>query len=157
MSQFRFEKEHASASLVLSTGRTIHGCFFVVASLTTRGGPERVGDLLNTERGFFPFQQDDGTTGQYNRAHVVIVRLPAGRAEEQLEPGYAVSRRRSVAITLSSGATIGGVVLVPESVGHDRLSDWVRNNSKPFWYLVTAEGTVLVNSSHIVEIVEQSA
>jgi len=157
MSQFRFEKDHAAASLLLSTGSTIHGCFFVVASLTTHGGPERVGDLLNAEHGFFPFQQEDGTTGQYNRTHVVLVSLPAGMAEEELEPGYACSLRRSVTITLSSGGIVDGDVFVAEPAGRNRLSDYVRSNNKPFWYLVTAHGTVLVNSSHIVEVVERVA
>jgi len=89
MSDFRFEKHQVTASLVLSTGAIRHGCFFVVTSVT-HGGPERVGDLLNGALGFFPFQHDDGSTAQYNRAQLVMVRLPVGTAEEELEPGFSV-------------------------------------------------------------------
>ena len=156
MSQFRFEKHQVAASLSLTTGATISGCFFVASSLATHGGPERVGDLLNADDGFFPFQSDDGTTGQYNRTHVVLVMLPSGVAEEELEPGYLVALRRAVTLTLSTGTTIEGTVLVSGPAGHERLSDYVRN-SKDFWYVVTSDGTVIVNSHHIVELIEKAA
>src|SRR4029434_4515778 len=102
MSDFRFEKHQVAATLVLSTGAMRHGCFFVVTSLT-HGGHERVGDLLNGASGFFPLQYDDGTTGQYNRNHLVMVMLPAGMAEEEFEPGFSVSLRRQISLLLSTG------------------------------------------------------
>jgi hypothetical protein len=153
MSQFKVQKQQVSASLILSTGAIRHGCFFVVTSLT-HGGPERVGDLLNGSSGFFPFQHDNGTTGQYNRNHLVMVMLPVGMAEEEFEPGFSVSLRRGVSMTLSTGTTIDGTVLVSGPVGHERLSDYARA-SKQFWYILTSRGTVIVNSEHIVELVEK--
>lgn len=153
MSQFKVQKQQVAASLILSTGAIRHGYFFVVSSLT-HGGPERVGDLLNGSSGFFPFQHDNGTTGQYNRNHLVMVMLPAGIAEEEFEPGFSVSLRRDVSMTLSTGTTIDGTVLVSGPVGHERLSDYARA-SKQFWYILTLRGTVIVNSEHIVELVEK--
>lgn len=153
MSEFRFEKHHVDASLVLATGAMRHGHFFVVTSLT-HGNPERVGDLLNSASGFFPFQHDNGTTAQYNRAHLVMVMLPAGVAEEEMEPGYAVALRREVSMSLSTGTSIEGTVLISGPAGHDRLSDYIRL-AKQFWYVRTSRGTVIVNSSHIVELVEK--
>jgi hypothetical protein len=154
MSQFRFEKHQVPASLVLSTGAMRHGCFFVVTSLT-HGGPERVGDLLNGDLGFFPFQHDDGATAQYNRAQLAMVRLPVGVAEEELEPGFSVALRREVSVTLSTGTIVDGTVLVNGPIGHQRLSDYVRA-SKQFWYVLTSGGgTLIVNSSHIVALVER--
>jgi hypothetical protein len=153
MSQFRVEKQQVAASLVLSTGAMRHGCFFVVTSLT-HGGHERVGDLLNGASGFFPFQHDDGTTGQYNRNHLVMVLLPAGMAEEEFEPGFSVLLRREVSLMLSTGTTIDGTVLVSGLAGHERLSDYARS-SKQYWYILTLRGTVIVNSDHIVELVEK--
>lgn len=153
MSQFKVEKHQVAASLILSTGAMRHGCFFVFTSLT-HGGPERVGDLLNGASGFFPFQHHDGTTGQYNRNHLVMVTLPAGMAEEESEPGFSVSLRREVSMMLSTGTSIDGTVLVSGPVGHERLSDYVRA-SKQFWYVLTSRGTVIVNSDHIVELIEK--
>ena len=153
MSEFRFEKHQVAATLVLSTGAMRHGNFFVVTSVT-HGGPERVGDLLNGALGFFPFQHDDGSTAQYNRAQLVMVRLPVDAGEEELEPGFSVSLRRDVSVTLSTGTVVSGTVLVNATAGHDRLSDYVRE-SKQFWYVLTSGGTLIVNSSHIVALVEK--
>jgi hypothetical protein len=153
MSQFRFEKHQVAASLILSTGAIRHGCFFVFASLT-HGDPERVGDLLNSEAGFFPFQHDDGTTAQYNRSQLVMVRLPPGVGEVELEPDFAVALRREVAVTLSTGTIVDGTVLVNGPAGHERLSDYVRA-SRQFWYVLTSGGTLIVNSSHIVALAEK--
>ena len=154
MSEFRFEKHQVTASLVLSTGAMRHGCFFVVTSVT-HGGPERVGDLLNGALGFFPFQHDDGSTAQYNRAQLVMVRLPVGTAEEELEPGFSVARSAATSsMTLSTGTVVSGTVLVNGAAGHERLSDYVRE-SKQFWYVLTSGGTLIINSSHIVALVEK--
>jgi len=156
MSQFKVEKERVAASLSLTTGQTISGSFFVVGSLNTPAGRERVGDLLNAEDGFFPFQRDDGSTAQYNRAHVVLVRLPAGVDEESFDPGYDIASRRSVLITLSTGARVEGTILVSGPAGYDRLSDYTRL-ARRFRYVVTPFGAVIVNADHIVEVTERTA
>src|SRR4029453_7143781 len=153
MSQFKVLKQQVAASLILSTGAMRHGCFFVVTSLT-HGGHERVGDLLNRASGFFPFQHDDGTTGQYNRNHLVMAMLPAGMAEEEYEPSFAGVQRRDVSLLLSTGTSIDGTVLVSGLAGHERLSDFARA-TKQFWYILTSRGTVVVNSEHIVELIEK--
>lgn len=155
MSRFKVEKDRVAASLSLATGQTVTGCFFVLASLATAVGRERVGDLLNAEDGFFPFQRDDGTTAQFNRAHVVFVRLPAGVDEELLEPGYDIAQRRNVVMTLSTGARIDGTVAVHGPVGYDRLSDYARR-AKHFQYVLTPFGSVIVNADHIVEVIEKA-
>ena len=153
MSQFKVQKHQVAASLVLSTGAMRHGCFFVFTSMS-HGGPERVGDLLNGASGFCPFQHGDGVTGQYHRNHLVMVTLPAGNSEEEFDPGFAVSQRREVSLMLSTGTAIDGTVLVSGPAGQERLSDFTRA-SKQFWYVLTGRGTVIVNSDHIVELVEK--
>ena len=155
MSRFKVEKDRVAASLSLATGQTITGCFFVLGSLNTAVGRERVGDLLNAEEGFFPFQREDGTTSQYNRAHVVFVRMPAGVDEESLEPGYDVAQRRNVVMTLSTGARIDGTIAVYGPIGYDRLSDYTRR-AKHFRYVATPFGSVIVNAEHIVELIEKA-
>jgi hypothetical protein len=154
MSQFKVDKDRVAASLTLATGQTVTGCFFVIGSLNNAVGRERIGDLLNAEDGFFPFQRDDGATAQYNRAHVVFVRLPAGVDEEALEPGYDAAQRRRVIMTLSTGARIEGMVSVYGPVGYHRLSDYTRR-ARHFRYVVTPFGSVIVNADHIVEVIEK--
>jgi hypothetical protein len=155
MSEFRIEKQRVLARLTLTTGSTVSGCFFVAGATPTRAGRERVGDLLNANSGFFPFQGSDGMTALYNREHVVVVALPPGVSEAELDPGYEVATRRVASILLSTGMRVEGEVAVYKPAGRDRLSDFTHNQEQ-FWYLVTGERTLLVNRAHIVELVEMS-
>ena len=84
LSEFRVEKSRVKASLTLSNGTAVHGCFFISGNSRTHEGPESVRDMLNGETGFFPFDAgspDDSTTVLYNRDHLVFVELQdQGRA-----------------------------------------------------------------------------
>lgn len=153
LSKFRIEKTRATAELTLGTGATVRGCFFLWASSQSHQGPHRIGDLLNEQAGFFPFQLEDGATALYNRAHVVQVRLPAGALETQIEPGYEVATRHAVTMLLSTGHLITGTVPVYLPAGHDRLSDYARSEQL-FRYIETDDHTVIVNSAHMVELRE---
>src|SRR5688572_33236053 len=57
-SEFRVEKSRADATLTLSNGTSVHGCFFISGTSRTHAGPEGVKDVLNSEAGFFPFDSD---------------------------------------------------------------------------------------------------
>jgi hypothetical protein len=153
MSELRFEKIRVPAELRLTLGPPVAGTFFVAGSAFDHDGPERVGDLLNARKGFFPFQRTDGQTAQYNRAQVIVVTLGEGIREAEADPGYAVAPRRRVAMLLSNGDRLTGTVPIYRPPGRDRLSDYAQT-SEPFRYLVTPERTLLVNASHIVELSE---
>ncbi len=142
----------AVAELTLTTGARVKGCFFLWASSQSHTGPERVGDLLNEQAGFFPFELENGDTALYNRAHIVFVRMPAG-IEPQLEPGYEVATRRMVSMLLSTGDLIAGEVSVYCPAGRDRLSDYARSDEM-FRYVETRDHTLIVNSVHMVELRE---
>jgi len=158
VSQFRIEKRRAEASLTLTTGATVRGCFFLSGSRATFAGPERVGDLLNGESGFFPFElnREQGRyTVLYNRSQVVLVTLCDDTVEAQLDPGYSVAKERQVQLLLSTGRSVEGRVRIYRPSGRDRLSDYARA-PEMFRYVETAEATVIVNSAHIVEFRETS-
>ena len=153
MSEFRFEKLRVPAELSLAHGGTAAGTFFVAGSAFDHDGPERVADLLNTRQGFFPFQREDGSTALYNRAQVIIVTLGEGVREAESEPGYAVATHRRVAMLLSTGQRLSGIVPIYRPPGRDRLSDYAQPGDQ-FVYLVTPQRTHLVNSTQIVELTE---
>ena len=156
MSEFRIEKRRAEAALTLATGTTVRGCFFLSGSSASHAGPERVADLLNAEAGFFPFELHTGRaphTVLYNRAQLVLVTLLEETVEAQLDPGYSVATERAVRILLSNGHAVDGRVRVYRPTGRDRLSDYARA-PEVFRYVETAEGTVIVNADHIVELRE---
>lgn len=153
MSEFRVEKRREAAAITLSTGITVTGHFFLSGSSQGHAGPERVGDLLNLDPGFFPFEAADGETSLLNRAHVVKVVLPEHVIEAQLDDGYDVATRRHVAIILSNGETVTGHVAVYRPPGRDRLSDYAHIDDR-FRYVELADRTLLINSQHIVSLRE---
>jgi hypothetical protein len=158
VSQFRIEKRRALASLTLTTGATVRGCFFLSGSHATHAGPERVADLLNADTGFFPFElpgELGARTVLYNRSQVVVVTLLEETIEAQLDPGYSVATEREVRVLLSNGRFVEGCVRVYRPSGRDRLSDYART-PETFRYLETADATVIVNTAHIVELLETS-
>ena len=153
MSEFRVEKRREAAAITLSTGTTVAGHFFLSGSSQGHAGPERVGDLLNHDSGFFPFEAANGETSLLNRAHVVKVVLPEHVIEPQLEDGYNVATRRYVTILMSNGEAVTGHVAVYRPPGRDRLSDYAHVDDR-FRYVELADRTLLINSQHIVSLLE---
>lgn len=155
-STFRVEKERAHAILTLSSGQSAEGCFFLASPSSHGVGRERVGELLNSATGFFPFEIH-GTrsvrTALLNRSQLVTVALSDPEAGSV--PGYEVATRRRVRIDLVGGRRIEGVVRVYRPAGRDRLSDWAAD-PEPFRYVETDELTLLVNMAHVIEISEAS-
>lgn len=153
MSEFRVEKRREAAEITLSTGATVSGHFFLSGSSQVHAGPQRVGELLNLEGGFFPFEAPNGETSQINRAHVIKVALPEHVIEAQLDDAYGVATRRYVVVLLSNGEKVTGHVAVYRPSGRDRLSDYAQIDDR-FRYIEQANRTLLVNSQHIVSLLE---
>lgn len=153
MSEFRVEKRREAAEITLITGATVAGHFFLSGSSQLHAGPERVGELLNLEAGFFPFGTAGGDTVLLNRTSVLKVALPEHVIEAQLDDGYDVATRRRVELVLSSGEKITGQVAVYRPPGHDRLSDYAQV-ADSFRYVEQADRTLLINSLHIVSLLE---
>jgi hypothetical protein len=152
MSEFRIEKRREPAEVTLVTGATVSGVFFLAGSSQVHSGPERVGDVLNIEAGFFPFESN-GETSLINRAHVLKVVLPPQMIEAQLDAGYDVATRRLVKVLLTTGEVVMGHVVVFRPLGRDRLSDYAHIDER-FRYVELADRTLLINSAHIVALTE---
>jgi hypothetical protein len=152
MSEFWVEKRREAADVTLVTGATLAGVFFLAGSSQLHAGPERVGDVLNFEPGFFPFECN-GETSLINRSHVLKVILPPQMIEAELDAGYDVGKRRHVRILLTTGESITGHVVVSRPYGHDRLSDYAQAYER-FRYVELPDRTLLVNSAHIVALTE---
>jgi len=156
MSEYRVEKRREAAELTLTTGATVAGYFFLSGSSHHHTGPERVGDVLNVDTGFFPFESEFGETALYNRAHVLTVSLPTPVIEAQLDAGYDVATRHTVKVLLTNGETLTGNVVVYRPPGHERLSDYAHSDER-FRYVELPDRTILVNSAHIVALTEVTA
>ncbi len=155
-SELRVEKSRSYATLTLSNGDTLLGCFFVSTSGPHLPGPERVGELLNAECGFFPFEYHDiegSRTILVNRAQVMTVSLADDEA--RLDTGYTLATRRTVALRLSNGQRVVGTVRVYRPEGSNRLSDWARQPGQ-FRYVEVDQLTVIVNVAHVIDATEVS-
>src|SRR5215471_7762797 len=156
-SEFRFEKRRAAAAVVTAIGaEPVRGCFFTATGTTRHDGSERIGDLLNAEPGFFPFETETDSrprTILFNRAHVISVEIFDDEARQ--DPGYSVAPRREVSILLSNGRRVTGAVRVYRPEGRNRVSDWTRE-PETFRYLETADSTLIINAAHIVAVTEVS-
>jgi hypothetical protein len=156
-SRFRIDKAKADALISLTYGNPLRGCFFVAHASARLVGPEPVGELLNGDTDFFPFELHDaaGTRAVLlNRRHVITVALADNEAQRQ--PGYEVAPERAVSILLSNGDRVGGIVRVHRPAGRDRMSDWLRQPDV-FQYLETETVTLLINVEHIVAIEEPAS
>jgi hypothetical protein len=157
-SEFRIDKSRREATLTLSNGASVPGCFFVSASSRTHAGPERIKDVLNGEAGFVPFEVADGAnsaTVLYNREHIIFVEL-SGSDEPHTDPGYDVAAVRSVTMLLSNGVHLRGQLRVYRPKGSDRLSDFART-PETFGYLEGDTATYLVNVRHVVQLNEETS
>jgi hypothetical protein len=153
-SAFRFEKRRSKAVLGLATGEMVSGHFFTGTASVHHSGQERIGDLLNAEAGFFPFEvpaEDGPRMTLYNRAHIVTVTVSSDEPSQEL--GYNVATRKAVSMLLSTGQRLAGTIRVYLPEGHNRLSDWARNRDQ-FHYVETDGFALLVNGAHIVEVAE---
>ena len=147
-SAFRVEKQRSDAAIMLTNGTCVAGHFFLAQSSPTSTGRERVGELLNSETGFFPFEYEDGETVLYNRDHVISVEVFDDEARR--DAGYGVASSRPISLSLSNGQRLQGSVRIYRPAGLDRLSDWARHGPR-FRYLETTYSTFLVNIDHIVD------
>ena len=156
-SDFRVEKSRVDATLTLSNGTSVRGCFFISGNSRTHSGPEGVKDVLNSETGFFPFdtRHPDGTTTiLYNRDHLVLVELQ-DNDEPRRNPGYDVASVKNVTMLMSNGTRLHGTVHVFRPQGNDRLSDFARARDA-FQYLEAARTTYIINVHHLVELAEET-
>ena len=148
------EKERINAVITLSNGDSTQGHFFVAKGSAHCSGPERVGELLNGEPGFFPFElrgPGANRTVLYNRRQVVMVALDENEASRV--PGHDVATERLVSVLLSSGDRVAGTVRVYQPEWLSRLSDWTRE-ADHFRYIETNSRSVLVNIAHVLEVSE---
>ena len=152
-SKYQFEKRRAAATVTLSTGGSIEGHFFIAGGITRHEGPERIGELLNAEGGFFPFEVRDvePRTLLVNRSHVVMVSL--AEDETATDPAHTVASKRAVQMLLSTGERLIATIRVIRPEGHDRVSDWTRQ-PEVFRYVEALGRTLIVNMFHIIDVSE---
>ena len=156
MSAYQIEKRRARVKITLATGTSVVASLFLADATPAGIRPERVGDMLNSDHGFFPAEVQDPSATRvslFNRDHVVMMRLEEPELELELDASYAIAPRRRVAFVISGGDLLFGEMHVVAPEGHMRVSDFA-STAERFRYLETADGTYVVNLGHVVEIAQ---
>ncbi|MEZ5287274.1 MAG: hypothetical protein R2712_21220 [Vicinamibacterales bacterium] len=113
-SAYRVEKLRSAATLTLSTGERVSGCFFLSPASAHAPRPERVGELLNEGDGFFPFEvQGPGSAPRavlLNREQILTAALTANEIQDT--PGYDTATQYLVSIGMANGPRLMGTVRV---------------------------------------------
>jgi len=154
MTGFQIEKRRARVRITLASGTTV-GAVVFLADVTRNGNrPERVGDMLNADPGFFPSEISEAPAPRmtlFNRDHVVVVRLAEPELERELDASNAIAPRRRVTLLMTNGDVLVGELTIVAPEGHTRVSD-AASSGERFRYVETESGTFVVNFDHVVEI-----
>jgi len=144
-----------SVTVSLSGGSRLTGSLFLSAFAASHAGPERLLDLLNAGRGFVPFEVVSAIGARetilLSRAHIALVQSDTALEDVAEDPGYQVATQKSVALLLSTGEELTGVLRIERPVGRNRLSDGV-NDEIGFRYLESPSGILAVNLAQVVRI-----
>jgi hypothetical protein len=156
-SRFRYDKRRTEAVVTLASGESVRGFFFTEGGAAHHQGPQRIVDLLNDEGGFFPFEikaVGGIRTVLHHRSHVITVAVFDDEARR--DPGYDVAARRQVALLLTNGRRVEGIIRIYRPEGRDRVSDWTRQPEQ-FRYIESDTATFIVNVAHVVTVTEVPA
>lgn len=157
MQEYQVKKEHHASGVVrLSTGSSIRGRFYLSGVTTEHSGPERVGDLLNREDRFFPFEVEPQAGGSTHtsllaRHYVLYVKLDGHSSRGEGEAGLAMASTKFVSLLLSNGERLRGEIYYAMPAGKERLSD-IASAPERFRYFGSKDALSLVNFEHVVEI-----
>ena len=150
VTSYRIQKIRCPVTVMFATGETIAGDVFL--SPTSRFGPEPQApwEFLNDIDPYFALDPADGRTLLAAKDHVLWAEVP------KPSPVHAEAGEHPAAIevTLVSGTTLSGEILLGPRTGHARLLDYLNSNRERFLRLVQPDRVILVNRSAVAHVHE---
>jgi len=148
VARLRIPKHRAEAEVTGPDGQARRFSLFL-AERKSRGGPERVVDLLNGPREFLPAVdcETDSTT-ILARSCIVVARV-AGPLWDVDESNLPLEHE--VELVLSNGKAIAGLISYVLPNESCRLVDYL-NDPAPFLALVEGERVALVNKRYVLRV-----
>lgn len=137
----RIQKNRKSAEIVYTDQSRQTGSFFVSPASSRRRGPESIGEILNGERRFLPFETQDGQVIMVQKNAMLMVRP---KDSEVAEITQTVDRVFAQVIFVS-GYSVSGYVYNDLPRSYPRLSDYL-NGTGLFFHLEINSEDCLVNS-----------
>lgn len=152
-SDFQIPKREVPALVRTHKHEALEGVFMCSEVSETHTGRERLTDLLNLDEPFAPFfeAKREGAT-LLNKDHIFVVELkgPDVAHEEQLN--NPMGEMHLVELSLSTGGTLEGQVLVAGPLGHNRTLDYLNRERHRFIHVDAPEGYRIVNLNHVIRV-----
>lgn len=131
----------------LADGKQVEGDVFLSPYEAHRHGPQRVGELLNSEETFLPVKTAEGTL-QLNVANIIKAITPA---EEELDELMMLGKKYTVGITTLCSKEISGNVFVDLPQSRSRVSDYL-NQPQRFFPIIVHENIVYIARRFILSV-----
>lgn len=150
MDDYRIEKQRLAVTVSLASGETVRGHVFVQPSLYgvhQHAGPHA---LFNDPEPFFPLELEDGGVLLLAKARVVDVSGASELAEHELR--RTAAREAMMEITLSTGLSYVGTVMLELPSHRPRLLDLLNDARDRFLTLYTSEGVHFINRALIERV-----
>lgn len=147
MDDQKIVKNRRCVLFTLADGSTIEGKVFLSLYKASHEGPQRVGELLNSEDAFIPVETTSGTI------HLNILNIVAAQtlARDEGDELMSLGEQYRVQITTALGTVIEGEVFVNLPNERCRVSDYL-NQRERFCRVFLDEEIVYVGTQFILSV-----
>ena len=147
---FRVPKQHTPVDVLLADGKWHRCAVFLAARSSHHDGPERVSDLLGSGNEFLAAHDEEtGRVAILGRAGICCVRVEPWAEASTETVGLPIEH--AVAVTLSNGSSLQGVVSFAARPDQSRVIDWL-NGEGDFFPLQELASVALINKRHVVRV-----
>lgn len=147
MEDQKIVKNRRQVLFTLADGSTVEGRVFLSLYEACREGPQRVGELLNSEDAFIPVETASGTI-HLNIVNIIAAHMPVMEEGDEL---MTLGEQYRVQITTSLGTVIEGEVFVNLPHDRSRVSDYLNQRDR-FCRVFLAEEIVYIGTRFILSV-----
>ena len=145
MDSQRISKDTCNVLFSLADGREIWGEVFLNQFGELHGGPQRVGELLNSDEPFIPIKTAEGTL----LIHLMQLVSAQVEAEVELDELMTLGEHYHVKVQTVLGKSIEAEVYVDLPEGGRRVKDYM-NRSQGFLRFVVGDQVLYLNRNFVV-------
>ncbi len=147
MEDQKIVKNRRQVLFTLADGSTVEGRVFLSLYEACHEGPQRVGELLNSEDAFIPVETASGTI-HLNIVNIIAAHMPVMEEGDEL---MTLGEQYRVQITTSLGTVIEGEVFVNLPHDRSRVSDYLNQRDR-FCRVFLAEEIVYIGTRFILSV-----
>jgi hypothetical protein len=147
---YRIEKQRLGVTVLLASGDVVRGHVFVQPTgygTHPHSGPH---GLFNGPEPFFPLELEDGGVLLVAKERVAEVSGSSELADDELR--RLAAREAMMEVTLASGMSYVGTVLLELPTDRPRLLDLLNDSRERFLTLYTSDGVRFVNRALIERV-----